>query len=550
MQTEYTGYIDRAEWRWVTLVSLTLIFFVFSPFLIIAFQNPLQSHLQFMGALHDYTDSAADIARMRQGAEAELLLQFLYTPDEHSGALVHPIYALLGRLTVFAGQSPSTIYHVVRVFSALLMYLTIYHLGASIWVKVRTRRIFFIIASVGSGFGWLVALLTGLPGGLIIPDLMIPQAFPIYASAANVHYPLTIACLALLASVLIPILRPGGATQPSPENGAAVAFMGSLLLAFIYPDALLPLGLAFIISVGVYWYSHRHISPYEWQWGLWLLVPALPVITYDILTAINNNVVAAWLRQRGYEVPSFPMLLIALGLPLLISIPGLIRAFRRFEADGDRFMLLWLLAMIILMYLPLQLNQYLIVGLMLPLAYFATRSIEDFWFTYIKRRFRARVYILVIPAIVLSHVMWLFLPIFPLISGWHGMSKTLLEQDYSSALLELNQRATPNDVILASPELSIWIPSWTGAHTVYGHPAETLDADARLADVRHWYQASDSSDEICLALLEDYHVDYVLVGQLERRLAGADGLACVQNLTALTASDTITIYITPFTASR
>lgn len=208
MQTQYTGYIDRAEWRWVTIVSLTTMLFVFAPFLLMAFQNPAQSDAQFMGALHDYEDSAAHIARMQQGAEGNILVQFLYTPQEHSSALVQPLYTLLGRLADFTGQTSITIFHMMRIFSSLFMYLTIYHLGASIWVKIRTRRIFFILASIGSGLGWLVILMPMLAFDTIIPDLMIPQIYPVYASAANVHYPLTIACLALISSVLIPVLRP------------------------------------------------------------------------------------------------------------------------------------------------------------------------------------------------------------------------------------------------------------------------------------------------------------------------------------------------------
>lgn len=536
MQTEYTGYIDRAEWRWVTFVSLGILLFVFAPFMLLAIKNPSQSNAQFMGALHNQQDSAADLAEMAQGADGQILVQFLYTADEHNSSLIQPIYPLLGRIAAFTGQSSINIYHIVRIFSALFMYLTIYHLGASIWVKVRTRRVFFILASIGSGLGWLVALGFGFSKGVVIPDLMIPQAYPIYANAANVHYPLTIACLALIASVLIPVLRPGAANQPTAENGAGSVFVASMILAFIYPDALLPLGVAFVICVGVYWYSRKRISPHEWQWGLWLLVPALPIVTYDIIILMNNDVVAGWLKQRA-NVPSIPMLLIGLGLPLIIALPGLWRAFRRFEADGDRFMLLWLLSMIILMYLPLELKQYLLVGLMLPLAYFATRSVEDFWFNYVKRRYRIWVYVIFIPLIILSHIFWLFLPVMPAIRGW-GLSEGLLEKDYAGALIWLDSHAKQEDVILASPTVSLWIPPWTDSHTVYGHFAETLNAATRLEEVQAWYQAKTSSDEICDSLIKRFSVDYVLLGPRE------NASACFDNLTAIAFSDTVTIYTT------
>ncbi len=172
----------------------------------------------------------------------------------------------------------------MRIFVSLFMYLTIYNLGASIWVRVRTRRIFFIISSVGAGFGWIIAFLFGLQDGVIIPDINLPQAFPIYASAANIHYPLAIACLALIVSVCVAILRPGETENPSAENRGSLVFIASLILALIYPDALVPLGIAYALNVLANWYLKRSVGQREWYWGLWILVPALPITTYYLLT--------------------------------------------------------------------------------------------------------------------------------------------------------------------------------------------------------------------------------------------------------------------------
>lgn len=545
MQTGYTGFVDRSEWRWTTLVSIAFILFTFSPFIIISLFNPIQSDSQFMGALHDYQDTATAIARMKQGEDGQLLLDFLYSPDEQGKALVHPLYALLGQLVRYSQLSATIMFHVMRIFVSLFMYMTIYHLGANIWVKIRTRRIFFIIASAGSGFGWIIAFFSG---SLQSPDLTLPQAFPLYAAAVNIHYPLAIACIALIASVIVPMLRPGVTEEPSAQNSGGMVFIASLVLAFVYPDALIPLGLAYALNVAVNWYSQKKITGREWYWGLWILVPALPVVTYDLIMVLNNDFVAGWISQRGSSFPSIFLLILSAGIPLLIAIPSLVRAVRRFERDGDRFMLLWLLAMLITAYLPFQLKQYLLAGFLLPIAYFATRSVEDFWFKHIRRIHRPKVYVAIFPLMVLSHLLWVFLPIYPLLFGWDDPGPGSLEKEYGFALawMDASENILTESVILASPDVSLWIPAWTGSYVVYGHPAESYDATEMENQVRQWYQQDDPESAICQSLIDEYQIAYVIYGIREQNIGTG---RCVENLTPVNphpTTESLRIYATEY----
>lgn len=541
MQTGYTGYVDRSEWWWTTIVSLTFILAAFIPFLIIVFLNPVTSDIQFMGAMHDFQDSAADIARMQQGADGDILVDFLYTSSPQDAALIDLVYVLLGKLGRLIELSQTILFHMMRIFVSLFMYLTIYHLGANIWVRVRTRRIFFVLASVSAGFGWLFAILTGGHSELLIPDLSLPQAFPIHASAANIHYPLAISCLALIASTIIGILRPGESEKPMPDNGGGLVFIASLVLALAYPEALLPLGIAYALNVVVNWSQSKKITAREWYWGLWILVPALPIITYNLLTFVNNPDITEWVQQRASENMPVWLLVAALIIPVSLALPALTRAVRRFEADGDRFMLLWLLSMVVTTYLPLQLNQYLLIAITLPLAYFATRATEDFWFNYIPRRFRPRVYILFIPILVMSHIFWMFLPIYPFLQGWQNHSDIFFAREYSNTLIEFDLEAPEDSIVLASPRVSLWIPAWTGLRVVYGHPDETMNAPQIHQDVILWFEQSDPNAEICQRLIDDHDIDFVIYGPRERRLGAG---ACVENLELRQIFGQVEIYAT------
>jgi len=535
MQTRITGHVTRSEWRWTIWISLTLLLLSFSPYLILAALRPPGESYQFMGVLHDHFDGAASLSYIQQGINGNWLVDVQYSSEDYASALAHPLYTTLGQFARLTLPSPVLIFHLIRVLAATLMFLTIYQLAASIWVKTRPRRIFFMIASTGSGLGWLVALL-GNPTDAILPDLLLPQLYPLYSATANVHYPLTICCLALLLSTLISIFRPGETEMPSVDNGGIVVFFASLTLAFIYPDALFPLGLAFIASVAVQWFQQREVTIREWRWGLWFFVPALPVLTYNLLLLIHNPAISNWVLQRGI-LPSPLELIIGLGLPLMIALPGLSRALRKFEPDGDRLMLLWLAAMLILAYLPLHEQHYVWIGMMLPIAYFATRAMEDFWLKYLHRRRRKLVYIGGVLLFGLSHIFWLLSPLTPVFGGWSfGVT---LEPGYVAAFQVLDNVVEDDEVILASPAVSLWIPTWVGSHVMYGHYAATPDAEEHRNLVIDWYQADEATPEACYTLLERYDIRFVVVGPHETWIGDA---TCRDLLEPVLEAGQVTIY--------
>lgn len=538
MQTRITGHVVRSEWRWVIWISLTLLLFSFLPFLLLAAFSPPGEDWQFMGVLHDHYDGAANLSRIQQGIEGNWLVDLRYSPEPYESALIHPIYTVLGQFARLTLPSPIMIFHLIRVLAAMLMFLTLYQLAASIWVKTRTRRIFFLFAAVGSGLSWLVALF-GISTSTMLPDLFLPQLYPLYSANANVHYPLAIAGVALVLSTVIRVFRPGETEMPTVDNGGIVLFFSGVALAFLYPDALLPLALTYFFSTLIQWSQQRKVTVREWRWGLWLFVPALPILAYDLLLLVHNPGVASWVVQRGI-LPSLPNLVIGLGLPLLIALPGFWRAVRNFEADGDRFMLLWFLAMLLCGYSPLPDQHYFWLGLMLPVAYFATRAMEDFWLKYLRRRRRNLIYIVGLPILGLSHFVWLFAPLIPIYNDWSiGVT---LEPDYVAAFQLLDELTDEDDVILASPLVSLWVPTWVGTRVVYGHYAETPNAADKRDEVVNWYGIAADQLVDCSELLEKYNIRYVIIGDYERELGDA---ACAETLQVVANSGDVLVYAVP-----
>lgn len=543
MEARFTIHILPDEWRWAIILASLLVLLAFTPLVWIAVSGT--NDWQFMGTLHNYQDGGTYLSKMMQGAAGNWLLHFWHTPEPHHGAFIQVVYPLLGQIAGVTALSPLLLFHVVRVGASLFMYLALYHLGASIWQKVRTRRIFFIFAALGSGLGWLAAPLFdsfgirfGEPG---FPDLQVPEAYPLYSSFMNVHFPLALACLALMSSIIILAFRPGAENNRHLDGSLFLLGVLSVALALLYPQALVPftlaLGLYFLVSC----WRKRKIVWWMLRWISAIVLPTLPIAIYYI--AIVNNIPAfgQW-NQQNVTAPPHPLALVfGLGIPLILALPILLRDLRRFFSLNydDRFMLLWLLAMLIAMYIPTNIGRRFMIGMMIPLAYFVTRALEDYWFTFISRRRRGYFFAIIIPLMIVSQVFALFLPALPILAGNPAQSSGIvLQASYASAFRWLAPRTDDDTIILAAPVVATWVPGWVGARVIYGHPYETLMSAERRAAVVDWYQR-EADAPICTDLIEQYNPRYILVGPQERSLGSGD---CAENLRWMATFGDVDIY--------
>ncbi|MEO8610811.1 MAG: hypothetical protein ABI690_23140 [Chloroflexota bacterium] len=517
-------HITSAEWRWVVIVAVGLTALAFIPFLWVAVSGVSGTDWQFMGVLNNYRDGATYLSKMAQGMEGSWLINFRHTPEDHSAVFIQALYPTLGQLARLVRIPSIALFHAARVVASLIMYLALYHLAASIWTRLRTRRLFFLLVAFCSGLGWLFS-----NGDVTFPDLSIAEMYPFYSSLVNVHFPLSIACLALLTSIFITEFRPGAVGDPGISNGGLIAGLLSFALSLLFPQALVPFGIAIGLYVLIYWYQKRKFTGRELRWLLVLTLPAIPMAAYYVAIVSYNPVIAEWNRQNITPAPSPINFVLGLGVPLLIALPGIYRAVRRFEADGDRLMLLWFVAMVVLMYLPTNIQRRFIAGMMIPLAYFATRALEDFWFHYVNRRWRVRLLVFVIPVMTFTNLLLLVLNLNVTVGPF-------LQHDYAVAFQWLKDRTTSDDVILASEPVSVWVPSWVGTRVVYGHPFETLNAEVKKQQVLDWY---DGQTTDCKMLLTEYHVQYIIDGPEEAALGST---ACFNDLNPVFQIGSVSVY--------
>jgi hypothetical protein len=532
-------YVAQAEWRWLTIASGALLLVAGLPVVLVMWWAQ-SSNAYFMGALHGLPDVAADLSRMTQGYYGDWLMLFKHTPEPHAAIIFQPVYAFLGHIANLTGISDMVVFHIARLVASFIMYSAIYQLGAALFSRVRTRRIFFVICALASGLGWLAAL----QGRTSLPDLSASHVFPFIASLTNFHDPLTIACLAMIVSVLIVVTRPGFDENPSVSNGGVLLAMLVLVLVVMQPAALVPLFTAFASCVIWNSVSARRLAQHEARWLLWLIIPALPVGAYYAVLITRQPFVAGWMQQLigPYFAPGDVVM--SFVLVAALALPGLVRAARQMAADSDRLMVLWLAAMIGWYLLRVPLNTLFITGMMLPLAYFATRTVDHFLLPRVARRHWPRLFLAGAAAALPSLLAAAFVPVALAIYGGPNYSASLMDPDYVAAMNYLSGEVGRHSVVVAAPAVSLWIPYYVDTPVLYGHPDETIDAGARYREMLMWYQSQDEA--VCRALRRrqitrfgTYRVAFALYGPRERQYGS--GL-CVQDLEPAATFGRVSVY--------
>ncbi|HRE47832.1 MAG TPA: hypothetical protein PLD47_08905 [Aggregatilineales bacterium] len=518
--------VSRGEWRWVIIVGGLLVTLSLLPYLWALNGVQTEGSYAFTGVLYNPLDAATYLAKIRQGINGNWLMSLPHTSEPHAPALIQVYYVFLGQIARLLSMSPIVIYQLTRLVGAFFMYLAMYHLGATIWTRKRERRLFFAIMGMGSGLGWLGLLLTAARTAPAT-DFTIPESIPFHAALVNAHFAFSIALIMIAAAVFVRVFRPGHDEQPTLTNGGGTLIMIALILIVIQPQAWLPMAATLGAYSAVLTIRGRGVPLREINWALLFILPALPFLIYYVAILSTNEAMRLWNEQNQTPSPGVINYILGFGLPLLVGIPSIWRAFRRFERDGDRFMVTWLIVNAALLYAPFNLQRRLAIGLFIPISYFAVRALRDYWFTRIPARWRGATLIALIVFMIPSNILVWGLPLVGILQPEQGLEGSLLiYRDEAQAIAWLAANGNAGEIVLASPRVSLYIPVYSDLKVVYSHPYETLRAAEKLVWVKGWLEGiycppktSDHDEptcmpmppEACRTVLERYNVRYVLL---------------------------------------
>ncbi|TAK11517.1 MAG: hypothetical protein EPO32_11760 [Anaerolineae bacterium] len=457
------------------------------PYLLAA-QGAGPEHV-FTGLLVNPLDGNSYLAKMREGWRGEWLFTLPYIFETSATVPFHLPYILLGHVACVLGLALVPVFHVARLAAAAFLLWALYSFMAALFPPGAGRRWAFLLASFGSGLGWLA-----VAGGGFTPDFWVGEAYPFLASYSNVHFPLGLGLQLLL-------LTPGDGVPDARRLGgvALLALCLALVSAFSVPVVGVVLGGVWLLDIA----QKRPARAAFWQAAAVTLGGA-PLLLYDLWAIGRDPLLMGWNAQNITALPPLWELLVAFSPALLLAAPGVWFALRR-AAQNWRVVAVWAVVCPLLAAIPFALQRRFLVGYFIPLAALVVFALGAWLSEKGAGRARLALFLLALP----TNLILLLTAIFA--------ARTLAPELYLTrgehaayAWIEANTPAGAR--LLAGPDTGLFIPAYTDARVYYGHPFESLDAAQREAELLAFYAAPDA------AFVHALDVEYLYYGPREAAL--------------------------------
>lgn len=447
----------------------------------------------FGGFLLNPIDGNSYLAKMYQGWQGSWRFRLPYSAEPGPGTFLFLFYLFLGHLARLIQQPLVGVFHAARLVSAVAMALALWAFCRAYLPDRSTRRVGFLLALFGSGLGWLA-----VPWGAFTMDFWVAEAYPFLSAYANPHFPLG---LALLLWFLLPADR-------GPRR--VIALLGGVALAFLLPFAAV-LALGILVGMALLPGADR-------RWSLrragWMALGAMVVAGYDLWIVRVQPALAVWNAQNLTPTPPIYDLLLAFSPALPFAMVASL-AFLRGRLQQGRIVVVWFVVVAALIYFPYSLQRRLLTGVYVPVAVLGALGLARLTADH-PRRFRRMALVLVALSLPTNLVV--------LLTAWHGASThaplLYLAQGEKQALDWIAAHTPADALVLASPEMGMYLPAHTGRRVIYGHPFETVNAEFERAALEDFFRSTGRPDAR-LRFLVQREVDFLFWGPRERALGGA-----------------------------
>lgn len=429
----------------------------------------------FVGFTYNMDDACVYLSWIKQARDGHFFIRNLFTTEPQRFLPFNLLTLVMGIFSRATSLSPVLTFHVWRI-ALFLVVLALLHRVCRALGKEELAPAAIWLASLSSGLGWALNFGQGINRPV---DLWQPEAITFLSAYLN---PLFLAGLALILWAYSALSRSLKTIGPRPVIEAGVAL---LLLANIHTYDLAAIGLAWAAFSLKTFLADRDEGLRAAKAGIVAAAISLPTVGYQAFLAVREPVYR--LRaQTPAESPAIWFFLVGYGLVLVIALAGFLR--RREPAAS--FLALWAIAGFAAAYLPFAQQRKLIMGTHLPLCILAAG-----WLAPVIEKMkivRPRLtWTLIIVALMPSNLLFLKNDALKLRRNETAPNLPAgLSPDQSAVIRRLSQGPASEDVILAPPDLAVFIPALAGRRVYCGHWSETVDYGRKLNE---WLRFADVS---------------------------------------------------------
>jgi hypothetical protein len=467
--------------------GLLVIFLISVPYLIAVFS--ITPEMEFGGFLLNPIDGYSYLAKMQQGYSGTWRFVLPYTSEPGEGAYLFLFYLGLGHLSRILGISNLILFHLFRILGSVALLLALYLLIIRLFDDRQSRLIGFVLATMGSGLGWL-----GILAGYFSSDFWVAEAYPFLSMYTNPHFPLGLAIL-----IFFMILD---------NKNIFLAFVLGTALAIIQPFAVVIAILVKTGSILLELFQQKELifqklikSPALWNL-LGFGISGGLLLVYQYLSILADPVLANWNDQNLTPSPALVDFLLSFSPVLPLAIFGMRKAWRK---PSGRMLIIWCGISMLLLLTPWNLQRRFLTGLYVPLAVLSIFGLKGI-INNSRFNFKSTAVILLILVLPTNLIV--------ILSGMQAISvkdpAVYLSRGQIEMLDWINQETKRSDLILADADDSLLIPAFTGRRVVYGHPFETVNAKVEQAFQRDVFEMNNHFSELA-DQIRSRQINYLII---------------------------------------
>jgi hypothetical protein len=442
-----------------------------------------------------------------------LFISNTMTPEPNSPIFLNPMMWSLARVQAVTGLGFAGLFQVWRLLACVVLGVSLVQSFRVLITDRATRRIAYLLAVGGAGFGWLLVvtkIVRHLPDVPYPLDLYVVEPNTFFASYA---YPYLALAQGLVLATIVGAYR---AHLTGTWRGYVMAIGGAAALACTHAYDLISV-YAVLGSYGLWVTIAERRLPRRLAAVVMLvgLVSGPIALYYQRLTAADPlwRAVLAQYANAGVWTPPPVHLLVLMGVSLVLALMALPRAAR--AGGAGPLLAVWAVLGGLLAYLPVVFQIKLLTAWQFPLAVLAAIACRDVLWPARARLGGFGAALLGRPAIAVGLVAGLALPTNLYLYAWrftelrrHDLPY-FLSRDDRDALEWLAANTTKDDVVLAPLDIGQFVPNYGGSRTVLAHWAMTNRFFARRDDVARFF-APSTPDEARRAILARDAVTFVL----------------------------------------
>lgn len=501
-----TPSTTRREMIWVLLWAILIMLLTCIPYF---YGLKLAAGRTFSGFIWGVDEGNVYLTWMRQAAEGDVFFRNQYAVAPENPRFFNLYLQFGGRLSALLNLRPIILFHVLRLLGGIFLLVSFYRLTAEITCDRIARWSALTLASLGSGFGWLIVMKYP-QSGLHPVDVgqgwqVQPEAVTFPSLLLNGLFTTSMALMCLTFLYAIRALR--------DDDRKAIWWGGLCLLVLgnIHTYDVFPVWLALLLWTRQFGYcaiGERKIlvafvlSVRTWGQTLWKLAPMVLLGLPSVLWALYATFAdPAFLAKGLTRTPAFRFVdyVVAYGLIGLLALLGAVLLNLRMNVadrqQGSRAAVqflptAWVVATIIVLLIPVSFQRKMIEGLHLPLCILAGLAVS--WLAALittnlrrqgKRKHAMERLVLTVCAVTVfcipSNALFVSHCLQSVKTNNEQLLRVLqppiyLDPPIAQAMQWLGPNTTSDDIIVSSSLMGSYIPTYCPAKVWVGHWAETI----------------------------------------------------------------------------